>query len=149
MHLTKPRIIDQPLHIDDRGSVYCIFDNLDFFNIKRTYLVRNWRTGVVRAWHGHKEAATYIHVIKGTAKIAAKKMQEGESSIEVFVRTLSGAKPQLFYVPPGWYNGTMTLQEDTRILVFSTLTFCEVKEDDHRQTVSEEEMDQIWKVTNR
>lgn len=152
---TKPRVDNIPLHIDDRGSVYCIVDNmdLDFYNIKRSYVVRNWQLGTVRAWHGHSKASTYIHVIKGTAKIYAKKMNEGDEPYiqnpETFCATLSAAKPQTFYVPPGWYNGTMTLQEDTRILVFSTLTFNEVQQDDFRQQVSKEELDTIWKVASR
>jgi len=142
---TKPRVNDIPLHLDDRGSVYCVFDHLDMSKIKRSYVVRNWQPGTVRGWHGHSKAATYIHVIKGTSKVCAKKM-DGD---EIFSATISAAKPQLFYVPPGWYNGTMTLQEDTRILVFSTLTFNEVKNDDIRKEVTKEELDTIWKVANR
>lgn len=143
--MDKPEIITVPLHLDDRGSVYCSFDHLIENLIQRTYVVRNWQPGTIRAWHGHKEAATYIHIIKGTAKVAAKQMDGND----YLVATLSSLKPQLFYIPPGWYNGTMTLQEDTRILIYSTLTFDEVKHDDFRQQVTEEDMDKIWKVVNR
>ena len=151
---TKPRVDDIPLHLDDRGSVYCVFDymNSDWNNIKRSYVVRNWQVGTVRAWHGHKEAATHIHVIKGTAKIAAKKIYTPDAKQpwpEPFIVTLSAAKPQLFYVPPGWYNGTMTLQEDTRILIFSTLSFNEIQKDNFRQDTTKEEMKALWKVANR
>lgn len=150
---TKPRIDDIPIHLDDRGSVYCVFDYLDFYKIKRSYVIRNWQSGTIRAWHGHKEAATYIHVIKGTAKIAARRIDATHQPIilgdNTIVATLSSLKPQLFYVPPGWYNGTMTLQEDTRILVFSTLSFNEVKADDYRKDISLDDNSAIWKVANR
>ena len=143
--LTKPQIIDINVHLDDRGSVYGAFDNLDWHKIKRTYVVRNWQAGTIRAWHGHFKAATYIHVIKGTAKVAAKHMDTSD----VVVGTLSSLKPQLFYVPPGWYNGTMTLQEDTRLLIYSTLTLEKVKEDDEREEVTQEDLNKIWKVIHR
>ena len=143
--MEKPRVIDIPVHVDDRGSVYGAFDELDRAGIKRTYVIRNWQPGTIRAWHGHKKAGTYIHPIKGTAKICALKMNEND----FFSATISAAKPQLFYIPPGWYNGTMTLQEDTRLLVYSTLTLDEVKNDDERKSLTELERLNIWKVRDR
>lgn len=150
-----PKIIDIPLHLDDRGSVYGAFDNLDKFGIKRTYVVRNWQPGLIRAWHGHEKASTYIHVVKGAAKICARPIYiEGAVNdllcIDNYrVSTLSAAKPQLFYIPPGWFNGTMTLQEDTRLLVYSTLTLDEVRKDDIRGAISKQEFDKVWKVLDR
>lgn len=160
MKKNKPSVIDIPIHVDDRGSVYGAFDDMDKFGIKRTYVVRNWQSGTIRAFHGHMKAATYIHVIKGTAKICALKIKPesdidtsgdlgGPTSQETFIMTLSAAKPQLFYIPPGWYNGTMTLQEDTRLLVYSTLTLKEVKNDDFRKAVTEEERRHVWSVIDR
>jgi dTDP-4-dehydrorhamnose 3,5-epimerase len=148
MGIDRPRVIDIPLHVDDRGSVYGAFDELDKAGIRRTYVVRNWQCETIRAWHGHMKAGTYIHPIKGTAKIAALEISlDGER--DFLVSTLSAAKPQLFYIPPGWYNGTMTLQEDTRLLVYSTLTLAEVKSDDMRKEVTDQELKDIWKVKNR
>jgi dTDP-4-dehydrorhamnose 3,5-epimerase-like enzyme len=152
----QPQIIDIPLHIDDRGSVYCIMDNLQDKKIERTYVVRNWRPGLIRAWHGHKLAETFIHVIKGVAKVCAMKIDDANQGNPLYSKarefkivTLSGAKPQLFWVPAGWYNGTMTLQDDTRILVYSTLTFNQVKLDDFRKKLTDEEVVEIWRVENR
>lgn len=142
----EPRVIDIPVHIDDRGSVYGVFDELIENSIQRTYVIRNWKSGTIRAWHGHYNAATYIHPIKGTAKIAAMNIA---NESKVVIATLSAAKPQLFYIPPGWYNGTMTLQEDTRLLCYSTLTLSEVKNDDIRKELTEEEKSGLWNVRDR
>lgn len=153
--MDEPTVIDIPLHVDDRGTVYGAFDNLDKAGIKRTYVIRNWQIGTIRAWHGHKKAGTYLHVIKGAAKIAAVKIDKRNHELFDFqedfykIATLSAAKPQLFYVPPGWYNGTMTLTEDTRILVYSTLTLDEVKSDDIRQNLVGFERENLWKVKDR
>jgi len=151
--MDRPIIIDIPVHVDDRGSVYGAFDNLDRFGIKRTYVIRNWQHGTIRAWHGHMKAGTFIHPIKGTAKICALEILSEEEQIsrepEVVGATLSAAKPQLFYIPPGWYNGTMTLQEDTRLLCYSTLSLEEVKDDDVRKKITSAEKKSIWNVRDR
>lgn len=157
----EPRVIDIPIHVDDRGSVYGVLDDLIEKGIQRTYVIRNWQPGTIRAWHGHLQAGTYIHPIKGTAKIVALRIEpkpaggidlRGDMRLapqKTFSATLSAAKPQLFYIPPGWYNGTMTLQEDTRLLCYSTLTLSEVKDDDVRKGLTEEEKYRLWNVRDR
>jgi len=146
----QPEVVYFPLYVDDRGSVYCPVDNIGNheiqFDISRTYVIQNWNSGLIRAWHGHKKGWTGIHVIKGTAKIAARRM---DNPAEVTVATLSDRKPGIIWIPPGWYNGTVTLEEDTRMLVYSTLSFEEVKKDDHRMKVSDEDINIIFGVENR
>jgi len=145
-----PEVSYFPLYIDDRGSVYCPIDNIGShelqFDIRRTYVIQNWNSGLIRAWHGHKSGWTGIHVIKGTAKLAAMKM---DNPSKVVVATLSDRKPGIFWIPPGWYNGSVTLEEDTRMLVYSTHSFEEVKKDDHRLKLSEADIDNIFGVDNK
>lgn len=136
----EPYVSMQPINIDDRGSVYCIVDNMDeLFGIKRTYLIHNWSKGQIRAWHGHRKGWTGLHVISGAAKLVAKQMfsenpieYESWSTRPYKEQTLSEKHPGIFWVPPGWYNGSMSLVDNTRILVYSTQTFEEVKGDDER-----------------
>lgn len=142
----KPHVITQQLNADDRGIVYTALTNLDFAGIKRTYVVKNWSKGMVRAWHGHKKATTYIHVIKGAAKLAAVPI---DGPGEPFITVLSENTPGVLVVPPGWYNGSMSLEDDTRILVYSTLLIEEVKNDDFRDLWSSHGGYYIWKVEPR
>jgi len=144
MGMAKPVLIDIPLHQDDRGSVYCALDHLHTKGVKRIYMVENFTRGRIRAWHGHRKAGTYMHVIRGACKIAAMNM---DKHIDVTSAVLTECKPQIFYVPPGYYNGAMSLTDGTKILIFSTLTFDEVKNDDERQHYSI--MGETWKVENR
>jgi len=139
-----PAVLTTVLHQDDRGFVYCPMDNLDKLGIKRTYFVENHQTGRIRAWHGHREADTYIHVLVGAVKAAAMNM---DNTTNFKVMVLSDRKPQVLYVPAGWYNGTMSLSPNTKLIVYSTLSFEEVKGDDHRlrPRVNKE----IWTVENR
>jgi dTDP-4-dehydrorhamnose 3,5-epimerase-like enzyme len=140
----RPQVYDIPLHIDDRGSVHCIRDNLIEDMIQRTYIVENYSRGLVRCWHGHKKGDTYMHVISGAAKIAAMNMDNYQ---DVTIATLTSRKPQLFYIPAGFYNGALTLTDNTKILVYSTLTFNQVKHDDER--LDWNVRTDIWEVKNR
>lgn len=126
----KPKVIDIPLHQDDRGWVYCAFDSMDRHKIKRTYVVENLRNGQCRNWHGHRLAHTYMHVINGVCKIVALNMDDIKDH---FNAVLSSRRPQLFYIPAGYYNGVKSLTKGTKILVYSTLSFSEVKNDDYRK----------------
>lgn len=143
--IKKPDLIYKDFHMDDRGYVYGAFDKLDLFNIKRTYVVENFSKGTVRAWHGHKKADTYIHVIRGSAKVAAVKI--GDSNDRV-VHAMSYKKPAVFYVPAGYYNGTMSLEDNTVFLIYSTITLDECMADDFREKWDAFHAD-IWNVKKR
>lgn len=139
-----PAVLTVGLHADDRGYVYCPLDNLDELGIKRTYVVENHNIGMIRAWHGHRKADTYMHVIRGAVKLAALNMDDHD---KIMVRTLTERSPQILYVPAGWYNGAQSLTAGTKILVYSTLTFDDVKHDDERLPWDAKE--DVWKVVNR
>jgi len=141
----RPDVNIATVYFDDRGSVYCPMDNLDRDGIKRTYVVRNWSAGRIRAWHGHREAWTGMHVIKGAAKLIARNMDEASDISSV---VLSDKNPGIFWIPPGYYNGSITLEDDTRILVYSTLSFDEVKGDDHRAELTSEDRE-LFEVKDR
>jgi len=126
----KPYLMHRNLFVDDRGYVYGAFDNMDRSGIKRTYVVENHDSGFVRAWHGHKKAHTYMHVISGAAKLAAAPI-EGDGGLVVV--TASSRSPSIFSVPPGYYNGSMSLEPGTKILVYSTITLEECHSDDFRK----------------
>lgn len=142
----NPNVIQQQAFADDRGIVYTALTNLDQFGIKRSYVVKNWSKGMIRAWHGHKKASTFMHVIKGAAKLAAVSI---DGVGEPFVTVLTENTPGVLWVPPGYYNGAMSLEDDTRILVYSTLLIEEVKNDDFRAHWSTNGGTQIWKVEPR
>jgi dTDP-4-dehydrorhamnose 3,5-epimerase-like enzyme len=148
----KPEVIPLTLHADDRGMVYGALTDLDKRGIKRTYVVRNWSKGMIRAWHGHRKADTYMHVIKGAAKVAAVQIdQEPNKPREELVTVLTEHTPGILFVPAGYFNGAMSLEDDTRILVYSTLVLEDVKNDDVRKHYADSTLsgDRIWKVEPR
>ena len=103
--------------VDDRGQLSFVND-FDFKDVKRFYMVENHEKGFIRAWHGHKKECKYVYVPSGAILIGTVNLETEE--VERFV--LSSSKPQVLYIPPGYANGFMNLQNDTKVIFFSTST---------------------------
>jgi len=121
-------LINGGLAVDDRGSVTFVND-FDFKGVKRFYMVQNHEKGFVRAWHGHKKESKYVLVTRGTIRLILVDM-ETEAQEEY---VLSDKKPQILYIPAGFYNGFQTLTDDAQVMFFSTTTLEESKDDDYRE----------------
>jgi len=113
--------------VDDRGTLKFI-NEFNFEGVKRFYQVENHERGFIRAWHGHKKEGKYVYVAKGTAWVGIVDMETKVE--EKFV--LSAKTPKVLWIPPGKYNGFQTLEEETIIFFFSTVTMDEAKGDDYR-----------------
>jgi dTDP-4-dehydrorhamnose 3,5-epimerase len=122
-------IITGDIAIDDRGSLSFVND-FKFDNVKRFYVVENHTNNFIRAWHGHIKEGKYVYVVEGSAIVGAVPMDESTPPAR-FV--LSAKKPRVLYIPPKFYNGTMNLEQNTKIIFFSTSTLEESKGDDVRQ----------------
>ena len=124
------------IFVDDRGTLRYM-NEVDFTKVKRFYQVENHERGTIRAWHGHEHEGKYVWVAKGSAIVAHFQMAEPKDvllhhSSEVIRVVLSDKQPKLLYIPKGQYNGFKTLEEDTRVIFFSTSTLKESADDDHR-----------------
>jgi dTDP-4-dehydrorhamnose 3,5-epimerase len=139
--MMKPKIIEGGIAIDDRGSVRFV-NNFTFDNVKRFYTIQNHKVGFVRAWHGHQREGKFLFIAKGSALVGT--INISTEVVEKFV--LSEEKPQILWIPPNYYNGFMTLREDTILFIFSTSTLEESIGDDIRQPYDKWN---IWKVEQR
>ena len=128
MNKENLEIIQGGLAVDDRGSVTFIND-FNFEGVKRFYLVENHNKGFIRAWHGHKKEGKYVYVVQGTALVGVVNMATEE--VSKFV--LSSKSPKILWIPAGNYNGFKSLEENTKILFFSTTTIKDSLGDDIRQ----------------
>jgi nucleoside-diphosphate-sugar epimerase/dTDP-4-dehydrorhamnose 3,5-epimerase-like enzyme len=143
-------LIDGGLAVDDRGAL--IFANeSNFFGVKRFYQVLNFSTSTIRAFHGHLKEAKYIYVAKGSAIVAAVKLDNIKSpskNSEVKRFILSDKNPKVLFIPPKFANGFRPLEDDTRIIFFSTSSLEESKDDDYRYPFDYWGKE-IWEVENR
>ena len=81
----------------------------------------NFSTSTIRAFHGHLKEAKYVYVAKGSAIVAAVKLDNIKSpskkeKVNRFI--LSDKNPQVLFIPPKHANGFRPLEKDTRILFF-------------------------------
>lgn len=142
------RLIEGGMAADDRGAVSFVND-FDFSGVKRFYMVTNHHAGFVRAWHAHRHEAKYITVLRGAAVIGAVKIDNWKSpsrKAPISRYVLSAQKPTVMYIPAGHANGLMSLTDDTIILVFSTASLDESREDDIRYDARYWD---IWQVSER
>lgn len=130
----KPKLINGNRIYDNRGSVR--FNNeLNFKNIKRFYTVHNYTKNFVRAWHGHMKEEKYISCIKGTFQISIVKIDNikkpnKKNPINTFY--LNESNNNFVYVPKGYANGSMSLENNSELLIFSTSSIKESLNDDIR-----------------
>lgn len=127
MKSKNPECIDGDMVVDDRGVVKFV-NGFNFKGVKRFYQVSNHRRGFIRAWHGHRKEGKYVYVAKGSALVGA--VDFDSSLVNKYI--LSAQRPRVLWIPPGYYNGFKTLEEDTIVQFFSTSTLEDSKNDDVR-----------------
>ena len=143
-----PHIIEGSFGVDDRGEVAFVND-FQFEGVKRFYIVSNHRAGFVRAWHAHRHEAKYVTVVQGAAIVAAVAIDNWErpsKNAEVHRYILSAQKPTVLYIPQGYANGFMSLTTDTKLVLFSTSTLEESRNDDVRYDARYWD---VWQVVER
>lgn len=135
--MATSQLLEGDLAVDDRGEVGFVND-FDMHTVRRFYTVTNHKSGFIRAWHAHKKEAKYVMVVSGAAIVAAVKIDDWEkpsTKLDVQQYVLCAVKPSVLYIPAGYANGFMTLQEGTKLMFFSTSTLEESKGDDYRYDV--------------
>jgi len=144
------RLIPGGIAVDDRGCL-TFANDFNFYGVKRFYQVQNFSPSTIRAFHGHLKEAKYVYVAKGSAIVAAVELDDIKSpsknkKVNRFI--LSDKKPQVLFIPPKYANGFRPLEEDTRILFFSTSSLEESKGDDYRFPVDYWGKE-VWEIENR
>ncbi len=134
MKSNMPSIINGKLRSDERGVVKFIND-FNFEGIKRFYLIENANTKIIRAFHGHMKEAKYVYVVSGSILLCTvflddSKNPSRENKIEKFI--LKADLPQMLYIPPSYANGFRVLEENVKVIFFSTSTLEESLKDDFR-----------------
>ena len=144
----KPKLINGNRIYDNRGSVR--FNNeLNFKNIKRFYTVHNYTNNFVRAWHGHMQEEKYIGCIRGTFQISLvkiDKIKKPNKKNKVISFFLNESTNNFVYVPKGYANGSMSLEKNSELLIFSTASIQESLKDDIRY---DSKYWNPWKIEHR
>lgn len=124
----KPHILEGGTFVDDRGVLKFV-NQFDFYGVKRFYNVTNISSRMIRAWHGHEIEGKLFLVVSGTFLVGTVNMETEE--LNKYILSDHG-NPRMLWVPPGYANGFMNLTEKNNLMIFSTASMEETKNDDIR-----------------
>jgi dTDP-4-dehydrorhamnose 3,5-epimerase-like enzyme len=146
----EPTFMEGQIAVDDRGQLtFC--NAFEFKGVRRFYMVENFSTDVVRAWHGHLKESKSLLIVSGAAVVAAVQLdaaRKPSQSHPVYRFVLSAGKPGLLHIPAGYANGFRFLEAGTRLMILSSSSVEESKEDDFRVPF-DYLGDAIWRTENR
>ena len=130
----EPKLVIGNKIYDNRGSLR-FSNDLNFKKIKRFYIVHNYNKNFIRAWHGHLKEEKYISCIKGTFQVSAVKIdnvKKPNKKNKIFNFFLNKSDANFVHIPKGYANGSMSLEENSELLIFSTSSLDESLKDDFR-----------------
>lgn len=131
---SEPTVIPGGLAVDDRGQL-TFANGFSFESVRRFYMVENFSTETVRAFHGHLKEAKFAFVVAGSAILAAVPIDDPihpSSNIKPYRYVLSDRQPRILFIPPGYANGFRPLEPKTKIMFFSSSTLEDSAVDDFR-----------------
>ena len=140
----EPKLIYGGNYCDARGEIAFVND-FKFSDITRFYTISNSESNPFRAWQGHKLDSKKFYCISGSFKIFYVKIDNWENpspnlAIESCVLLASDSK--IIEIPPGYANGILALEPNSKLLSFATLPLEKTKEDDVRFDIN------FWKIEN-
>jgi len=126
-----PCLIEGGEFQDGRGSIK-FFNDFSMSEIKRMYLIEHRKTNLVRAWQGHKIEQKWFLVLSGVFHFIFMKpdnweMTSKELNYFEFILTVNDSK--ILYVPNGFINGFKSLEENSKVIVYSDLTISDALSD--------------------
>jgi len=125
----KPILINLECYIDDRGFLYQIYGQYKdvFPELKRVYVVGNFSKGIIRGFHKHLYEWKGYFVVLGSAKFVTI---DENKNIGTYI--LSIRKPAVLIVPPNYYHGWVSLEDNTILIGLSNKSLEESLSDDIR-----------------
>ena len=129
--MEQPEIISGGRFTDNRGTLF-YFNEFSFNEVKRFYFIEHPSDKIIRAWQGHKKEKKHFVVIKGSFLICAVKIDNWEhpsKNLKVEKFYLKENKEQILIIPPGYVNGMKALENNSKLLVFSSGNLEEGKKD--------------------
>ena len=145
--IREPRLIKINSICDDRGYLIPFSDDLDDELFKRSYIVGDFGTDVIRGLHYHKKEAKVFIIASGAAKFVTLKLPENiadnndndeildyisanPNDVQTFV--MSNRHHAVLYVPTYYANGWISLEDNTVLFALGSVRFEEAKDDDIR-----------------
>ena len=131
---TQIKVIEGGKHTDKNGAIGFIND-FSFDKIKRFYFIELPKKKMIRAFHGHMKESKAVFVIQGSiilnlARIDNPKKPDPKQLIKRII--LTSKETQICIIPKGFANGIMSLEKNTKVIIYSDKTTQESIMDDFR-----------------
>lgn len=130
----KPKIIQGGKFSDQRGTISYVND-FTFTDIERFYIISNSLENSIRAWQGHKLDAKNFYCLSGSFNIHFIKIDNWENpSKDLIIETVLVTEydSKIVHIPGGYANAIESLEENSKLISFSTLPLANVSDDDVR-----------------
>ena len=115
---------------DSRGKLS--YNNIDFMNVKRCYVIENSDTNLLRGWQGHKVEQRWFIAINGTFKIKLIKIDNWLTPNKLafkFEYFLDSETMDILHIPPGFISSIQSLEKGSKLFVMSDYKFDEIKDE--------------------
>lgn len=129
-----PKIIQGGDFSDHRGTISYVND-FKFTDIERFYIISNSEENSIRAWQGHKLDNKNFYCLMGSFNIHFIKIDNWENpSKDLAIETvfISESESKIVHIPAGYANAIESLENDSKLISFSTLALANVGDDDIR-----------------
>ncbi len=140
----RPKVIKGGRFEDHRGSISFVND-FNFSDIERFYIISNSQEYPLRAWQGHKLDAKNFYCLSGSFKIHFIKIDNWENpSKDLIIETIfvSESDSKIVHIPAGYANAIESLEENSKLMSFSTLPLINISQDDVRYPLD------YWSIHN-
>jgi dTDP-4-dehydrorhamnose 3,5-epimerase len=117
--LQDVRLIDLLAHTDNRGWLAELLrcDSPHYAGFGQLYVVNNFQSIVVRAFHMHLAQDEFFFVTRGTIQfILVDERPESLTHGQLNCFVLTAERPQALYVPRGIQHGSMALSDGAQII---------------------------------
>ena len=106
---------------DNRGSLFHVND-FDMNKVRRFYLIENSEENPKRAWQGHLFESKWFYCLKGSFLVGLVQPDNWENpskDLKVETLLLKDSQSDILHIPPGYANGIVSLETESKLLVFS------------------------------
>ena len=146
----EPCVIPGQTAVDDRGQL-SFAQGFNFEGVRRFYIVENFATNIIRAFHGHLQEEKHVLAVAGSALVLVAQLDDSALPFEhanLRRYVLSARHPSILCIPAGYANGFRALEPGTKLVFFSTATLEESLKDDYRFPFDRWGT-HVWDVQNR
>lgn len=125
--MAEIKFVEGELFVDKRGEIRSA-NNFDFSEIKRSYVITNANTEIVRGWNGHQYEKKWFWCLRGGFTGAFVEIDNWEAPgkhLAPQIIKLCAEQSRVVCVPEGYATCFKATEPNSLLVVFSDKTYSE------------------------